>query len=186
MSEKNLIDKILLQKVKENGIVKLIRQFIPDEYLVITESIFNSSKLTGNILFLHEIDDNLHIEFKKLNTFFHKVKPYTHYEFIIYDKSYVHTEFIETNSVIKSPTFQIKCALYGNFQASRRNGELVKQCCAEPCGRCLDRGSDCGFYHIDDLYHCEYYNFLCQECRGNQFCACDYCNEYNNSDSYDE
>ena len=55
---RNIINEIILSKVKEVGIVKLINKFIPDKYLVITEdSSHYIEPLSGKILFGYEVEN---------------------------------------------------------------------------------------------------------------------------------
>ena len=179
---RNVINEIILSKVKEIGIVKLINQFLPNKYLVITEDSRLHIPVVGKFLYEDEVKKMLNIkiineeEKEKLkyhHIYLQEVKPYKKYEFIISDVGHSQTEFIELESTIEKPSFEIKCKLGGIFQ--RDDMPHVHQQDAKPCGRCLDRGSDIGFYSIDWLYSCEYYEYLCQECHGNQFCDCETC-----------
>jgi hypothetical protein len=179
---RNIINEIILSKVKEIGVVKLINKFIPDKYLVITEdSSHYIEPLSGKILFGYEVENIFKINIKKkkqlkklkyLHTYIKKIQPNTHYNFVISDVSHTKIKFDEYKSADENPTFQISCELNGFFQ-NRKMPVCQKD--ARPCGRCLDRGNDLGFYHIDDLYPCEFYQFLCQECHGNEFCDCETC-----------
>ena len=177
-----VINEMILLKVKENGIVNLINEYTPDKYLVITENRRRQKPLVGKFMFEDEVTNMLNIktindfEKKQLKhpyTYIQKVKPYKKYEFIISDVTRRKTEFIELESTIEEPSFEIKCKLEGMFQPSNMPNVYQKK--AKGCGRCLDRGCDSGFYHIDWLYPCEMHGMLCQECHGNQFCDCEAC-----------
>jgi len=176
------INEMILLKVKENGIVNLINEYIPDKYLVITEDSRLHIPIIGKILYEDEVKKMLNIKIinesekkilKYLHIYLQKVKPYKKYEFIISDVAHSQTNFVELESTIEEPSFEIKCKLEGIFQPS--NMPNINQEKAKACGRCLDHGCDSGFYHIDWLYPCEIYDMLCQECNGNQFCDCDDC-----------
>jgi len=168
-----ITNKILLSKVKEYGIVNIINEYIPDKYLVITETENNRPffcPLVGQILFEDEVENMFKIKIsnkiqieklKHLHTYIQKVKPYKKYEFIISDIDHSQIKFIEFESAIEKPNFQIKCDLDGFF---RKNTSIVCQQYARPCGFCLDRGTDYGFYHIDELIPYEFYEYLCEEC----------------------
>jgi hypothetical protein len=178
-----LSDKILLPIVKEVGIVNIIKEYIPNEYLLISE---NNNKLQGRFIFEYEIesmfkiqindvlnDNRLRVDYITTPAFIFPIKPFKHYQFITHDAYHEFTRLVTKNSVKERPSFEIKCLLDGNFQS--RNNMIVNQKYASPCGRCYEKGNDYCFYHVDDLYMCEYYELLCQECNGNQFCDCDTC-----------
>ena len=182
-----LSNKILLPIVKEVGIIDIIREYIPNEYLLISE---NNNKLQGRFLFEYEVENEFKIKIRDIlnnnnnnslrldyyytmPVFIFPIKPFKHYQFITHDAYHEFTRLVTKNSVEERPSFEIKCLLDGNFQS--KDNMIVNQKYANPCGRCYEKGNDYCFYHVDDLYMCEYYEYLCSECNGNQFCDCDTC-----------
>lgn len=183
-----LSDKILLPIVKEIGIVNIIKEYIPNEYLLIYLISENNSTLQGRFLFEYEVEKKFKIKIRNIlnnnnrlridyhytmPAFIFPIKPFKHYQFITHDAYHEFTRLVTKNSVKERPSFEIKCLLNGNFQT--RHNMIVNQKYASPCGRCYEKGNDYCFYHVDDLYMCCYYELLCQECKGNRFCDCDIC-----------
>ena len=62
-----VINEMILLKVKENGIVNLINEYTPDKYLVITENRRRQKPLVGKFMFEDEVTNMLNI--KTINDF---------------------------------------------------------------------------------------------------------------------